>query len=250
MPGRTRFVRRVCAVAIGLMVGSASTLVIPGVAAADRDVDGRDAVLGPPAEQVVRSLAPDQGCQMLLDSGNGECQVVRTLHGDLVVTVEHGRRLGHVLVTRPWIVHVYRPSTALPDGWELALSTRAEDREPGPLFAEVVARGVDVTGDGHDELVLGYRSEGTGQILDVDVVGTDAEGRPSVLGHDQLYKGNVVFRRGHLVAYVPVYRRADANCCPTWIQRLVFRYDGGAFRVDAGRRVPTRRADIPPSQLA
>jgi hypothetical protein len=174
---------------------------------------------------------------------------VETANGRLVVTVEPGKRIDDVLASRPWTVTVYRPSATVSDGWDVALTTRPELGEAGPLFAAVTARAADITGDGADELLLGYRNEGTGQILDLDVVGTDNDGSPRVLAHDDLYKGSVVFRGGRLVAYTPVYRQRDANCCPTWIARNVLRYDDGEFSVDRVERVRTKRADVPRSQL-
>jgi hypothetical protein len=234
----------IVAVVGGLVLGAS------GTAGARDDVLSADgAVLEPPVTPVVEVLHPVQGCRALLDAGRGDCTVVRAAAADLVVTVEAGKRIDDILVTRPWTVHVYRPALGVPDGWELALATRAEEVAEGPLFAAVTAKAVDVTGDGRDELVLGYRSEGTGMILDVDIVGTDAGGTPRVLAHDQLYKGSVVFRHGRLVAWTPVYKRTDANCCPTWVQRAVLAFRGGAFSVDAGPRTPSRRVDVPASEL-
>lgn len=234
---------------IGGFVLGTSAMVGARDDAADEWLSSADAVLERPVTAVVRMLSPLQGCHVLLDTGRGDCTVVRTAAGDLVVTVEPGRRIDDILVSRPWTVRVYRPAPDVPDGWELSLATRREEGEAGPLFAAVTANAVDVTRDGKDELVIGYRSEGTGMILDVDIVGTDPGGSPHVLAHDQLYKGNVVFRRGHLVAWAPVYKRNDANCCPTWIQRAVFEFRDGAFTVEAGPRTPTRHVDIPPSEL-
>jgi hypothetical protein len=220
------------------------------IAAARDEVLGQeDAVLAPPATAVSRQLHADQGCHVLLDTGTGDCTVVRTGHGELVVTVEPGRRIDKILVSRPWTVRVYRPSTSLPEAWEIALATELRDGDP-PLYGAVTAKAVDVTGDGEDELVIAYRSEGTGMILDVDIVGTEPDGSPRILAHDQLYKGSVVFRHGHLVAWVPVYKRTDANCCPTWVERDVLVYRDGTFTVDAGPRIRARTVDVPASELA
>jgi hypothetical protein len=212
-------------------------------------LDASGAVVSTPLAPVTRTLSPVQGCQTLLANGKGDCTVVQTANGDLVVTVEPGKRIDDVLASRPWTVNVYRPSANVPDGWELALATQPEVNEPGPLYAAVTAKAADVTGDGKDELLLGYRNEGTGMILDLDIVGTDATGAPRVLAHDDLYKGNVVLRGGRLVTYTPDYKKTDGNCCPTWIVRDVLRYDGGGFTVVQVERVRTKRADIPPSQL-
>lgn len=220
-----------------------------GAAGGGRTLSTDHAVLGVPTESVVRALAPTQGCHVLLDSGEGDCTVVQTAHGDLVVTVEPGPAIDDVLASRPWTVRVYRPSSAIPDGWEVALSTHPEGNDPGPLYAQVTAKAADVTGDGHDELVLGYRAEGTGQILDLDVVGTDPDGTPLVLAHDQVYKGNVRTRGGKLVTYAPVYRRSDANCCPKWIERDDITFRDGAFHVRRVWKIPSKQADVPPSDI-
>lgn len=227
------------------LVGSAAT----AAAARGPVLDASDAVLTAAPDPITRTLSPVQGCQVLLDNGDGDCAVVRTANGDLVVTVEPGPRLDDILASRPWTVRVYRPSSDVPEGWRVALSTLPVDGDDGPVYAGVTAKAVDVTGDGHDELIVGYRSEGTGMILDVDIVATEADGTPRVLAHDQLYKGNVVFRHGRLVSYAPVYRAADANCCPKWIRRDVFRYRDGRIRVDRGPRVRARGADLPASEL-
>jgi hypothetical protein len=233
------------------LVALLTGLALPAGATARpaRTLDDTGSILGAPAESRVRSLAPTQGCQVLLDSGDGDCAVVRTATGDLVVTVEAGPKIDEVLAERPWTVRVYRPSTAIPDGWEVALSTHGDGTDPGPLYAQVTAKVADVTGDGHDELIVGYRRDGTGQILDYDVVGADADGSPRVLAHDEVYKGNVRTRHGRLTTYEPVYRRNDANCCPTWIQRDDIVYRDGAFRGRKVWKVPTKQADVPPSDI-
>jgi hypothetical protein len=46
-----------------------------------------------------------------------------------------------------------------------------------------------------------------------------------------------------------VYREADGNCCPTWIERSTVRFRDGALRVHAGPRVPTADADVPAGDL-
>lgn len=230
-------------------------LAMPVVAAAamrrghQRTLDTRHSIVRKPASIVTRILAPDQGCQVLLDTGDGDCRAITTAHGTIVVTVEPGAPVDPGLVSRPWIVRVYGPDSTVKDGWSIDLSTRPSGSDPGPLYANVTAIAADVTGDGHDELLVGYRSEGTGQILDVDIVGTTRAGAPKVLAHDQLYKGTVVAKHGRIVTYTPVYRGNDANCCPTFIERGTIRFLHGAFHVEPGARTPTKRAHIPPGNL-
>ena len=213
-------------------------------------VDG--ALLASPTAVVTQSLAPDQGCQVLLERGTGDCAAVDTANGQLVFTVEGGKRIS--TGARAWVVHVYRKSPTVADGWELALSTSppgdpGPHADPGPLFGAVTAKIGDVTGDAKNELLVGYRSEGTSRSLAVDIIGTEPDGTPTVLAHELLDHGVVVERGGRLITFNPVYALRDANCCPTWIQRSIVQYRDGAFRVQAGPRVRTARAKVPESQL-
>ena len=205
------------------------------------------AVLRAPSDSVIRVLEPFQGCQVLLDTGDGDCAVVDTAGGQIVFTVEAGEPVDDVLVSRPWTVRVYRPFDD--NEWEVALATRPQGDEAGPVYADVHAEVGDVTGDGQPELLVGYRSEGTGQILDIDIVGTVDDGTPTVLAATQLYKGTAKIKRGTLVTWTPVYRQSDANCCPTWIRRDVVRFEGDEFVVQRGPRVPTKQATIPPGDF-
>ena len=237
-------------VALALVVLASGLLA--GPAAADervRILSADDAVLGPAAAPATKIVGPVQGCQVLLDAGTGDCAFVTGEASGFAFTVEPGPRIDDVLASRPWTVRVYRPSPSVTDGWDLVLEAPATEGYTGALFAEVTARVTDVTGDDSPELLLGYRSEGTGQILDVDVVGMDAAGVPAVLAHDEVYKGSVLLRGQRLVTFRPVYRRADGNCCPTWIVRDVVRFDDGEFRVRPGARVPSDEVEVPPSDL-
>jgi len=227
--------------------------VLGTAAGADRRVrtlTSRDAVLQPPAVPLTKLLAPVQGCQVLLDAGTGDCAVVNRRDGAFVFTVESGPTIDDVLASRPWTVRVYRPSATVPDGWEVALQAPVTEGYTGALFADVSARVADVTGDDEPEVLFGYRSEGTGHILDLDVVGFDSAGAPSVLAHEQLYRGTVLVKSDRLVTFTPVYRRADGNCCPTWIERGVVKFEDGAFRVHPGKRTPTERTEVPPGDFA
>jgi hypothetical protein len=198
---------------------------------------------------VTKPLQPDQGCQVLLDAGTGDCAVLQTAHGTLVFTVEAGPYESDVLVSRPWTVRVYRASKTMQKGEEVALETRPQGTEPGPVFANVTAKVADVTGDGKPELLIGYRSEGTGQFLDVDIVSTKADGTPAVLAHERLDHGVIKLENAHIVTYSPVYEKNDANCCPTFSERDTIRWRNSAFHVERGPRTPTKKAKIPPGDL-
>jgi hypothetical protein len=238
---------------IALVAGVSAVCVLAATAAGagNGTLGPRGAVLREPGEELTRPLSPVQGCQVLLDTGEGDCAVVETENGQLVFTVEAGAPVDEVLITRPWIVRVYRPSqeAGRADQWTVALATEGQGTDPGPLYADVKAEIGDVTGDGSPELLVGYRSEGTGQILDIDIVGTTADGTPHVLAHTQLYKGSAKIKGGKLLTWMPVYKKTDANCCPTWIRRDVVRYEGGKFVVHKGKKVPTAQANIPPGDF-
>jgi len=228
------------------------SVLAPTAAIAEGETLGRGrAVLRPPRDELIRVLSPFHGCQVLLDSGDGDCAVVDTANGQLVFTVESGPPIDDVLVSRPWTVRVYQETneTGHANEWKVELATRPQGSDPDPVYADVRAEVGDVTGDGKPELLVGYRSEGTGQILDVDIVGTTDDGTPKVLAHDQLYKGTAKIKGGTLITWSPVYEKTDGNCCPTWIRRDIVRFRDGAFVVQRGPRVPTAQANIPPGDF-
>ena len=152
-----------------------------------------------------------------------------------------------MLVSRPWVVRIYSESREPGHANEFTegLVTRPQGDDVGPLYAHVQAVVGDVTGDGKPEVFIGYLSEGTGQILDIDIVTTNKQGEPTVLGHEQLYKGVAEVQTGRLVVWTPVYRKADANCCPTWVRRDVVRSRSGELVVDRGPKVRTAKVNVP-----
>jgi hypothetical protein len=220
-----------------------------GASSRDRTLTARGAIVRVPKVPVTKALQPDQGCQVLLDAGTGDCAALQTAHGTLVFTIEAGPYESDVLVSRPWTVRVYRSSKTVPNGEEVALETRAQFNEPGPVYAGVTGKVADVTGDGKPELIIGYRAEGTGQFLAVDIVATSSDGTPVVLAHENLDHGVVQLANGHIVQYTPIYEKNDANCCPTSIERNTVRWRDGAFHLEHGPRTPTKKAKIPPSDI-
>lgn len=236
--------------AAALSVGLLGAAAISAHAAASTDTPIRPSgtLLRPsPAGRTV-TLAPEAGCQTLLPTGTGDCGVVHAAGGDEIFTVEPGSPVQDGLVSRPWSVTIYRASPSVPNGWQPALVTGPHGSDPAPLYANVTAKTADLTGDGHQSLVIGYRAEGTGEILDMDIVSGTGTG-PRVVAHREFYKGVVQVLPGHLVAYAPIYLARDGNCCPSFTQRDDIRYRNGRFTLSAGPRLPTRQVDIPPGDL-
>jgi hypothetical protein len=228
-----------------VVAGLVGATAIPAGADEDRPLSTNGAIVRAPGRPATATLTPVQGCQVLLETGQGDCAVVRAAGGDLVFTVEALAPADETLVERPWRVRVYRQADGAPDQWDVAL----ENPDPQQrTFANVRAQVADVSGDGYEDLVVGYRAAGTGGFLDVDVITGSASG-PKVAGHTRLAKGTADVRRDRIVDYSAVYRRTDGTCCPTWIQRRVVQGHDGGLRVVDRERIPTKRADVPPGNL-
>ena len=246
-----------------MRIASAAVLVLGSVAAvaggvagaAGRTLGARSAALhvvatgvdGTGVDGATRDLGPDDPCRDVVTTADGSCLLVQGSDGPLLVTVEPGPPIDDAFADRPWVVQVLA-SGAAPGTWVPALSTRPDGADPGPIYAGVTVRAADVTGDGHDEVVIGYRNSGTGDILELDVVGW-SNGRVRVLADDVVYKGSVRLRPGSIVEWTPVYRSHDANCCPTWIARDVVTFRDGKFHVRRAARVRIEKADVPPSDI-
>ncbi len=240
--------RSVCGFVVVVLVAAVALLASPAGAASvggGARLGVKGAVLAPTRHGPTVSLASGAACRTLLTGSGGQCGLVAAPGGGLLFTIEAGPPAVAGLVSRPWTVTVYRASS--PGRWEAALQTRPSGGRAGPLFAAVTARTAELTGHGQS-LVLGYRSEGSGAFLDIDLVVGTARG-PRVAGHTVLDQGVALVQPGQLVAYFAVYRARDANCCPSFIERDVIRARGTSFVVASGRRLPTHQVKFPPSDL-
>jgi hypothetical protein len=225
-----------------------AALAGPVAASGDTPLHPNGTLLHPPRQARSVTIAPDTGCRTLLPVGTGDCGVVHAAGGDLIFTVEPGPPPQDGLVSRPWTVTIYRASPSVPSGWQVALVTSPYRGDPAPVYANVTARTADLTGDGHQTLLVGYRAEGTGEILDMDIVVGTATG-PRVAGHREFYKGVVQILPDRLVTYAPIYRARDGNCCPSFTERDEIRYRAGSFVLSTGPRAPTSGVNIPPGDL-
>jgi hypothetical protein len=211
-----------------------------------RVISPKEAVLERPSIIETKTLMPDQGCQVLLDTGDGDCAVVKAKGRTLVFTIEPLTPQDPALIERPWAVRVYAQSTDVGNGVDLVLENPEQQQR---TLANVEAKVEDVTGDGKDEIVFGYRSAGTGGFLEFDVVLPDDELGAVVAAHERLAKGTVVVKPGKIVTYDAIYDANDATCCPTFIERSVIKYKKGKFRVAAVRDIPSKKANVPPGDL-
>lgn len=173
------------------------------------------------------------GCQSLAEAGYVSlCGVAHTTGGDLI-----------------WVTE--RASTA-PNGQRAFLYSVAGNQATIQLavlddsavnFASIGVRVVDLTGDGADEIVFGFRSLGTGKYLDIDFVG----GKATVIGHRSLDHGSVKITNGKFEAWSALFAPTDADCCPSKAEHSAVGFADGSLRLIEVEIVPS--AQVPASEL-
>jgi hypothetical protein len=189
-----------------------------------------------PSKPDTRQIDPEQACRTFLETPMGRCDIVMMAGGNALWTLD--ALPGNGAGEQVWHLRIRVRSTTMPDGgWDVAL---ALPESPEPLFADVAVKAADVTGDGRPELLVGYRSAGTGQFEAYDVV-TYEQGKPlEVAAHrEQLHKGSVALDGTTIVDYSA--DESSPECCPTGTRRTAMVFDNGAFRV-------TEAADVPIAQ--
>jgi hypothetical protein len=101
----------------------------------------------------------------------------------------------------------------------------------------------DLDGDHVKELVFGFRSQGSGGLLSIDVVSGDA-----VKAHlGDLPQGAATVAPGALDTWSAVYAAADPVCCPSALQHLLIHGRRGVYTVAKDEQVAPGSA--PKSQL-
>ena len=90
-------------------------------------------------------------------------------------------------------------------------------------------------GDG-EGLWVGYRYEGTGQYLDLDVVEWNEDGTATRGALKELDHGAVHVRPGGADIVTAVYGPSDPGCCPSQVlkQTLTYAASSNRWRIDAG----------------
>lgn len=187
-------------------------------------VDGRGAVLVPPATSSRREMQPQVGCKSLADPGwTAECGTF---------TGKGGAELAWLVEEQASARRAYVLRRAQGKQWNVVLEARDDD---GTRFAAIVVRVLDLSGDGAAEAAFGFRRQGSGDVLAVDVV----EGPGSVVVHRELRQGSARVSPGQLDTW-------DA-CCAGQHEHQTIRYTQGAWRIVASVKEPS--SSVPPSQL-
>jgi hypothetical protein len=181
-------------------------------------------------------MDPELACRTFLETEDGACEIVEMAGGYAMWTAEPVPDSG-VPGEPIWRLAIRVQSETLPDGgWDVVLDLpEAEDLS----FAAVDVAQADLTGDGRPELLVGYRSAGTGQFLAYDVVTYEAGQLPEVAAHREgLSKGSLAIEGVTLVDYSAVYRAEEGNCCPSTTVRTTIGFEGAVFRVSDVAEVP------------
>ena len=187
-------------------------------------LSAQGAVLRQPRVGPPRTFDDAEGCQSLADRGPWEVECETVTAGDQQLAWMVARHPGTGAIRS----YVFRRLVG--NQWTVALAAADEE---GVDLADVRVRVEDVSGDGRPDLVFGFRHQGTGQILEVDVV----EAPGSVTLHRELDKGTAQVRPGELQDWAAQFGPDDANCCPSSFLHTVIRFQAGAWRAVGQQQV-------------
>ena len=217
------------------MSSSASTTTTAastGLQAGDR-VTSKGTQLEAPSSPDTRQIDPEQGCRTFVETPGGQCEIVMMAGGNALWTLDAlpGAGTGEQV----WHLRIRVRSKSMPDGgWDVAL---ALPEKLNPMFANVSVKAADVTGDGRPEVLVGYRSGGTGQFEAYDVVTYEQGRQLEVAAHrPRLHKGSVALEGTTIVDYSA--DEQSPECCPTTTRRTAIAFNGGEFGVTEAGDVP------------
>ena len=203
-----------------------------------RIVTAKDAVLVPPSSPTTQHLDDAAPCSQL-SSGKGwsaTCGKVNARGGTVIWLVEEKALAKGATARR---AAVWR-ATGAAGTWQELLQAKDDD---GSEYSSVNEKTGDTDGDGIPELLFGFRRQGTGQILAVDIV----DGNAKVLLHDTAAKGAARVPAGELDTWSAVYPNNEPTCCPPAYEHDTIKLTGGVWRVVSSETVPP--ASVPPSQV-
>jgi hypothetical protein len=209
-----------------------TTATSAGLKVGDR-VTSKGTQLQAPSNPDTRQIDAEQGCRTYVETPGGQCEIVMMAGGNALWTID--ALPGSGTEEQVWHVRIRVHSKSMPDGgWDVALGL---PQSPDPLFANVAVKAADVTGDGRPELLVGYRSGGTGQFEAYDVVTYEQGKQLEVAAHRQgLHKGSVALDGTTIVDYSA--DEESPECCPTKARRTAIGFGGGEFRVTEVSDVP------------
>lgn len=192
-------------------------------------VTASGAVLLPPGAPTTRQLPAGSGCHGLADrdASDVRCELFRAKGGDLIWLTQSTRE-GVLGSKQGRSVYVFQRSGST--HWTIVL----EKLDPGgSQYRSVNVRLADVSGDGSQDAVFGFRSAASG-LLAVDVV----EGPGTVTAHRDASSGSARVSKGQL----DMWSASGASAT-----HEVIRFVDGSYRVVSSEQVPS--AEVPPSQL-
>lgn len=187
-------------------------------------VSGAGALLRPPSGAATTRRMAGEDCRSLADEGwTATCGFASVKGGGALVWMVEEQAVARRAVV--W-------SAAGGSGnWKVVLEARDET---GAKWSAVTVRALDVSGDGTDEIVFGYRAA-SGGALALDLV----EGPAQVAVHRDLLAGVARVSPGQLDTW--------ASSSPGSAQHDVIRWQDGAWRLVVRSTVAS--ADVPPSQF-
>jgi hypothetical protein len=219
-------------VTVATSVPPSTTTTVPPV------VTGAGAVLRPPAAPDHRIQDPS-GCQSLADPGWGDvkCGTARTAAAALTWLTEARPGPAGAAATR---TYVFKAKGQAGTGQDVVLEALDDN---AANFTAVNARVDDVAADGHQQILFGFRSQGTAERLLVDLVTGD--GVVSI--HRDLVQGSARTAPGQLDTWSAVLGPGDPTCCPSSFEHDTIRYIQGAWRIAA--QATSAPNEVPPSQV-
>ena len=189
--------------------------------------------LPPPVLQSIKG--PDTDCHALGDTGwtVDRCDTfTRAAAGgtDRTVIIVESKPSGGVGAARRAVIARWSQGKG---GWLVDLLAKDDT---GSQFASITYVAKDLTGDGTNELVVGVRMQGSGSILSLDVVGSLFDG-PAVVAHRELSHGQAAVAATGITDWDAKYEGGAPNCCPSYFQQAVVRWNGSAWVVSNGPHV-------------
>lgn len=180
-----------------------------------------------------RELDPDDGCVSLADRGyKPACGLARTSGGELIWLTEQKESAPGSLRA-----YVFKKSGTL---WTPLLFAEDASRTN---WVEITSKVFDISGDGKDEILFGFRLQGSSTFLEIDAV----DGSGQVVFHRSLNKGRAKAYGGRLEDWSAQFGPGEANCCPSSFLHSVIRFDSGRWRLAASDSV--KPETLPTSDL-